>query len=180
MTPQNKETDTHIYFLTNWLSNWKAAEINDSLVLLRFPNTEQAYMFYKAFVFEDRETCKKLTNFELSPAEAKNLGRQVKNFDPSQWDLYKYQAMLYVNLLKYSQNEDLYEKLLNTGSKILVEANPKDCIWGVGLSYDDPLILDEKNWRGQNLLGKVLMDVRRNLLFAKKTSYIAQKLMLNE
>ena len=25
---------------------------------------------------------------------------------------------------------------------------------------EDPKILDEKNWRGQNLLGKALMEVR--------------------
>jgi len=50
--------------------------------------------------------------------------------------------------------------LLMTGSKILVEASPEDCIWGVGLEENDPLILDEANWKGQNLLGKALMKVR--------------------
>jgi predicted NAD-dependent protein-ADP-ribosyltransferase YbiA (DUF1768 family) len=30
-------------------------------------------------------------------------------------------------------------------------------------SADNPLILDDKNWTGQNLLGKALMDVRKKL-----------------
>jgi predicted NAD-dependent protein-ADP-ribosyltransferase YbiA (DUF1768 family) len=34
---------------------------------------------------------------------------------------------------------------------------------GVGLSIDDPLIKDPKNWKGQNLLGKVLTQVRNDL-----------------
>ena len=35
-----------------------------------------------------------------------------------------------------------------------------DQIWSCGLAENDPLILDPKNWTGQNLLGKVLMEVR--------------------
>lgn len=33
---------------------------------------------------------------------------------------------------------------------------------GIGLHYDDDLVLDESNWRGKNLLGKALMEVRDN------------------
>ena len=47
---------------------------------------------------------------------------------------------------------------------ILVEGSPVDPIWGVGLHFDDDLILDEKNWKGQNLLGKCLMQARKKLL----------------
>ena len=41
-----------------------------------------------------------------------------------------------------------------------MEANPDDTIWGVGLTSSDDAILIESNWRGQNLLGEVLMVVR--------------------
>jgi predicted NAD-dependent protein-ADP-ribosyltransferase YbiA (DUF1768 family) len=44
-----------------------------------------------------------------------------------------------------------------------VEGTPFDPIWGVMIKWDDDRILDEKNWRGQNLLGKVLMRVRNDL-----------------
>ena len=35
-----------------------------------------------------------------------------------------------------------------------------DRIWGVGLAVEDARIFDERKWRGQNLLGKALMEVR--------------------
>ena len=53
--------------------------------------------------------------------------------------------------------------IFKTENRTIVEASPYDKIWGVGLLEDDPLILDEKNWKGLNLLGKALMEVRSKL-----------------
>ena len=72
-------------------------------------------------------------------------------------------AHIYVNYLKFSQNEIFKQKLLETGNRILVEASPVDKIWGVGLDENDENILDESKWKGQNLLGKALMEVRKML-----------------
>ncbi len=52
--------------------------------------------------------------------------------------------------------------------KKFCEASPIDIVWGVGLGEDDPLIDDESNWRGQNLLGKALDEVRNTLLKLKE------------
>jgi len=41
-------------------------------------------------------------------------------------------------------------------------------VWGVGLSEDDNKILDPKNWVGENLLGKILVDVRESLIELEK------------
>ena len=43
---------------------------------------------------------------------------------------------------KFSQNQDLKEKLKATGDTILAECAVKDCIWGIGLSMKDPDRLD--------------------------------------
>lgn len=56
------------------------------------------------------------------------------------------------------------DALVATGTTELVEASPFDKVWGVGLSADDPLIHDKRNWLGLNLLGKVLMQVRDKIL----------------
>lgn len=45
----------------------------------------------------------------------------------------------------------------------MVEASPYDRIWGIGLTASDPLAQNEETWLGQNLLGKVLDDVRDRL-----------------
>lgn len=159
---KNLTTDTHVYFWTNWLSNFKVCKVTDPLIRVSFNTTEHAYMWYKAYFFGDEDTMKKLER-NITPREAKNLGREVANYRDDLWDCVRYGYMVYVNYLKYTQNEDLKKKLLETGEKVLVEASPYDRIWGVGFSADNPLILDDKNWTGQNLLGKALMDVRQKI-----------------
>jgi ribA/ribD-fused uncharacterized protein len=67
------------------------------------------------------------------------------------------------NIHKFSQNEELGLFLKSTGDAVLVEASPRDCIWGIGLGQDNPRALDPVTWRGQNLLGFALMDVREKI-----------------
>ena len=71
--------------------------------------------------------------------------------------------MVNINYAKWTSNVKLKKLLLSTGSKIIVEASPLDVIWGIGLHWEDDLVLNESNWRGQNLLGKVLMEVRKRI-----------------
>ena len=49
---------------------------------------------------------------------------------------------------------------MESADRIFVEASPYDKIWGVGLYETDDRILDEKNWLGENLLGKAITEVR--------------------
>ena len=43
------------------------------------------------------------------------------------------------------------------------EVNPTDTRWAIGLPADDDRVLDESQWQGENLLGKVLMQIRDEL-----------------
>lgn len=159
---KNLVTDTHVYFWTNWLSNFKVCKIVDPLTNIEFTTTEQMYMWYKAHFFNDIRTRTALEQ-PMTPREAKNLGRLVENYDDKLWDCVRFGYMVYVNYQKFTQNQDLKQKLLATEKKVLVEASPNDRIWGVGLYANDSLILDDKNWTGQNLLGKALMEVRSKI-----------------
>lgn len=156
-----KITGTHIYFWRGTFSNWKHAPFEISGVG-KFANTEQAYMWCKAHHFKDEES-QKLILAQTDPKEVKALGRAVKGFDSNEWSKHCLQYMVWVNRFKYGQNPEMLKELLKTGNKTLVEASPYDTVWGVGLAEDDPLILDELNWRGQNLLGQALMTVRKEL-----------------
>jgi ribA/ribD-fused uncharacterized protein len=51
----------------------------------------------------------------------------------------------------------LKHQLIDTKDSILVEASPYDKIWGIGLDEKDAKI---KIWKGENLLGNALMDIR--------------------
>jgi hypothetical protein len=155
-----KVTDTHIFFLKEWLSNFKFCTIKSGKHT--FNNTEQMFMYHKALFFEDFEIADEILKTSI-PYEAKALGRKVKNYNDEEWSTIRYDIMYEANLLKYSQNEELKTKLLDTGDKILVEVNPRDNIWGIGMDENNPDIHDETKWKGQNLLGKVLMDVRKIL-----------------
>ena len=69
-----------------------------------------------------------------------------------------------VNGIKFSQNEELKEKLIATKDVILAECAVKDQIWGIGLSMKDENRFDMDKWRGQNLLGYALMMVREQFI----------------
>ena len=152
-------TKTHLYFLRGVFSNFQHCP---SLVIddIKFSNTEVAFMFFKAKHFNDLESMEKIKN-ESNPYRAKQLGRLVKNYNDKEWDKVRYGYMYKVNLAKYVQNSYFFDILINTKDLVLVEANGRpDNIWSCGLYVDNDKILNEKNWTGKNLLGKVLMEIR--------------------
>lgn len=63
-----------------------------------------------------------------------------------------------------------------TENKVIVEANPHDAIWGIGMRIDNPAIYDQKKWIGTNWLGEILMQVRIDLL--KENERKSNKLLL--
>ena len=91
------------------------------------------------------------------------IGAQGKRVDQKVWDDFKYAIVLNGNWCKFSQNQPLREFLLSTGDDVLVEASPYDGIWGIRLSASAPEAEDPQKWRGQNLLGFALMEVRDEL-----------------
>lgn len=64
--------------------------------------------------------------------------------------------------LKFSQSVSLHEHLLRT-KEVLAEANPFDVFFGIGIGMFEEQVTDERRWRGQNVMGQVLMDVRSSL-----------------
>ena len=76
------------------------------------------------------------------------------------WDRAKIGIVHQGNLGKFHQNEGALRQLRATAPAMLVEANPRDWVWGAGLAAEDPAIQDPSNWRGANLLGRILTKVR--------------------
>ena len=126
-----------------------------------YRTAEQYMMAAKARYFNDDVSHTKIMR-SLSPSHAKALGRAVEGYVDAEWDAVRYDIVLAGNILKFTQNEDLKNILLATGDKIIVEASPTDDIWGIALDedVDADIIQDVSKWKGQNLLGFVLMDVR--------------------
>jgi len=124
-----------------------------------YKTAEHWMMAQKALLFEDRKIFEKIISAN-KPADAKELGRYVIGFDEQVWDDHKFEIVKNGNIYKFNQNALLANYLLNTGDRVLVEASPVDKIWGVGLSQDDDAITNIYAWRGENLLGFALMEVR--------------------
>jgi hypothetical protein len=91
----------------------------------------------------------------------KSLGKKVKNFNPKIWNKEKYDIVLCGNMLKFGYDIEMLEILRNTGNSIIAEASPYDNIWGIGMKKQKDLT--EKDWKGTNLLGKILMEVRESI-----------------
>ena len=71
-------------------------------------------------------------------------------------------------ILQFSQNKYLKDSLLDTHGKALVYATDLDNVWGIGLSYSDPRAENKAHWKGKNLLGKTLTELRKELMAEKK------------
>lgn len=166
-----KITEKYVYFWGEWLSNFTNAPFTTKVngKEHKFYNSEQYFMFLKAITFDDEKIANRILTEGIDPKRAKNLGRKVSNFDNEKWDRVKYKIMKKANMLKYTQNQHLLNKLLDKqfDNKHFVEASPYDEIWGIKCSVEDAKD-DKSNWNGQNLLGQVLDEVRETLINENK------------
>lgn len=128
-----------------------------------FNCSEQWMMVAKAAIMGDEETMYQILA-ESDPKRQKALGRVVKNFDQALWDKHKEDAVFTGNMWKFSQNAHLKEFLLSFPiDTIFVEAAPWDKVWGIGLGPHSKYATVPEKWKGQNLLGKAISRVRKEL-----------------
>lgn len=149
--------DTH-YFLTDEFSQWYPSKFKDEKGI-EFNCAEQWMMYSKAEFFGDTEIMQKILE-ATDPDEMKKLGRQVKNYDDEAWSYHAPTVVAVGNIMKFSQNPELWEVLDKTENKKLVEAASYDKIWGIGLNAEDAINTPEENWLGTNNLGKAIMEAR--------------------
>lgn len=127
------------YFLSNF---YEAPVTIDGIT---YQNNEAAFQAQKVFGEE------RLKFQDISAKDAKHLGRRVR-LRPD-WEEVKVDLMRKIVKAKFEQNQDLMTSLLKTEGEVLVEGNTwGDRTWGVSGGV------------GQNLLGKILMDVREEFL----------------
>lgn len=98
--------------------------------------------------------------WESFQKDVKNLGRKVKNYNDEIWIKHRVSYVAKGNFEKFSQNEDLKKELLNTGNTIMAESNYFDKIWAIGIKESDPNAVSPSKWKGLNLLGKILTNLR--------------------
>jgi ribA/ribD-fused uncharacterized protein len=142
------------------LSQWYRSEF--FIENIRFTSAEQWMMYSKAKLFKDVDIASKILETD-DPGKIRSLGRQVRGFKDQVWTLERESIVYTGNKEKFTQDTSLKSYLMSTGDSILAEASPSDLIWGIGFGEKDPNRMDQKKWKGKNLLGEILMKVRAEL-----------------
>ncbi len=100
-------------------SQWYPASFDVDGV--NYATAEHWMMAAKARLFKDPEELEQIL-VAPTPANAKALDRQVKNFDNAIWKANARRLVTEDNVSKFTQSKDLGEFLLATGNAVLVEA----------------------------------------------------------
>lgn len=157
-----KQTDKYTFFWKGPFSQWHIESFEERGV--RYNCAEQYMMAQKALLFRDFESYDKIMESTWQK-EMQDLGRGVKNYVQDVWDENKYRIVFKGNFLKFTQNIELENLLLETGNTILVEASPVDKVWGIGMTEDDPDCLDFNKWKGLNMLGFAITEVKKGIQY---------------
>jgi ribA/ribD-fused uncharacterized protein len=141
-------------------SQWYDAPFKDQGVL--YKTAEHYMMAGKAKLFNDSHAHQKILECR-HPKAAKSIGREIIGFSEDIWLKHRFEIVVAGNIAKFSYHPKLRAYLLNTGDRVLVEASPVDAIWGICLAADHHAVENPTQWRGLNLLGFALMQVRHAL-----------------
>lgn len=116
----------------------------------RFDTSEAAYHWEK---FHGLPVIQNRILFARSAHDALKIATQYREKRRPDWDAVKLQIMLHILREKARQHDYVRRKLLDTGTRELIEDSWRDDYWGWGQNRD-----------GQNHLGKLWMVVREELV----------------
>jgi len=132
-----------------------------------FTSLKHFMAYHKALLFNDQDAAEKILVCK-TPSEIPEIEKEIRDFNEEIWKQYAQEIAYHGCLFKFAQNSKLKQILVSTGDKVLVKADANDSLWGIGLGLDDVnrdkrAFQDQRNWKGDNWLGGVLMRVRDTL-----------------
>jgi len=116
----------------------------------------------KAKEFDDKETLEKMMKSPTTKA-VKALGKKVRNFEDTKWNEACLKHLSKGLRAKFTKFPELRKLLLETNDKVLGYADPRNIILGIGCAQGTPKSLTSSKWRGNNEMGKALMELRKVL-----------------
>ena len=143
-----------------YLSNWYPASFD--LDGIHYSSTEQYIMYHKCLLFGDEVSAAAVLATD-DPAKQQKIGQGASGYIHAVWTGARQIIAMRGLLAKFRQNEELKQRLLETGDAWLVECAGSDKNWACGIRLNDDRRFDAENWNGQNILGFALMEVREML-----------------
>lgn len=159
----NSRKENAVYFHKpeepdGYLSNWYISPFD--LDGIHFSSVEQYIMYQKCKIFGDEESADAVlaTN---DPETQQSIGKNASGYIENVWLGIRQIIVMKGLYAKFTQNEDLRKKLLDTENSVLVECARSDTNWACGISLYDKNHCYADRWKGKNILGFALMEVRR-------------------
>jgi ribA/ribD-fused uncharacterized protein len=128
-----------------------------------YHSAKQALAAELAKTFGDDDGFRRIMDAE-SPTEVsytlEHATEEKKEVTPDTWAANTKRFLYEIQQAKFDQYPELRGRLLATGDAVLAVYQPGDELLGIGISTDDVHAKNPIYWKGQNLLGSVLMEIR--------------------
>ena len=160
-----KESDNTVVFFTPRcpLSNFYKCSFKDHEN--EYHSMEQYLQFKRAEFAGDDVNAQKIIK-SVEPSECKSLGKKVKVKEET-WQAAAAEIVKTGLRFEFASDADCKQVLLATGNCVLGEATTNDPFWGTGVALNDAHATNSGIWSGQNVLGKLLEEIRDELNASK-------------
>ena len=126
-----------------------------------YHSSEQMIQHLKATYFDADEISEQIL-YTSSAAECKNIARDIPNYNHEDWNNIAKELCEGGIKAKFVQNSNLQSILLKTGKRVIAECC-LDQTWGTGVPLYDNQALNQHNWVGQGIMGKILEEIQDEL-----------------
>ncbi|MBC7982164.1 NADAR family protein [Candidatus Parcubacteria bacterium] len=149
MTHHGFDNDKQVLFYENefyCLSNFSSFMVEENRIV--YMTSEHLYHCKK---FTNENIIKEIIESRSAHDTQKIAIKNIKEVRPD-WNDVRIKVMKDILVLKVNQHPYVKKKLLDTGNREIIENSWKDDFWGWG-----------ENKNGQNMLGKLWMEVRSEI-----------------
>lgn len=134
---------------------------------IRFESVEQFLYYMRAVFGRSQATAEKILACGADSAALSKASKKQRILENNTWEAVRPQIMRRGMRQKFLQNPELRKKLLSTGFRLLVEVS-KEGLIGRLLAGNEEWGNDPGKWKGRNVTGKTLMQVRADLRCADR------------
>jgi ribA/ribD-fused uncharacterized protein len=152
---QDSDTNEYGFMALDWPVQIRLASVT-------YHSAKQALAAELAKTFHDDEGFRTVLDAE-SPTDVSYSMEDAKEATPDLWANATKKHLYVIQEAKFRQYPELTSRLLATGDAVLAAYQPQDELIGIGISTDDPRAKSPLYWKGQNLLGTILMEIREKL-----------------